>query len=78
VNAGQLCPDFVLELRSPSDRVTDVPDKMVEYLASGVHLGWLIEPIAREVHVYRQGQAVERHEAPVLSGLTLRPADVWH
>jgi Uma2 family endonuclease len=46
-----LCPDFVLELRLPSDRVTEVQDKMVEYLASGVRLGWLIEPI-------------ERHEAP--------------
>ncbi|ETX08114.1 MAG: hypothetical protein ETSY2_07280 [Candidatus Entotheonella gemina] len=79
-----LCPDFVLELRSPSDRLTDLQDKMAEYLANGARLGWLIDPIARVVHVYRPGEAAERLEAPaevsgepVLSGFTLRLADIW-
>ncbi len=79
-----LCPDFVLELRSPSDRITNLQDKMIEYLANRARLGWLIDPIACVVHVYRPGETVERHEAPVemsgepmLPGLTLRLADVW-
>lgn len=79
-----LCPNFVLKLRSPSDRITDLQDKMIEYLANRARLGWLIDPIACVVHVYRPGEAVERHEAPVemsgepmLPGLTLRLADVW-
>ncbi len=79
-----LCPDFVLELRSPSDRVTELQDKMVEYLANGARLGWLIDPIARAIHIYRPGETVQRHEAPeevsgepVLPGFTLRLADVW-
>lgn len=79
-----LCPDFVLELRSPSDRVTELQEKMEEYLANGARLGWLIDPIARVVHVYRPGEAVERLEAPVevsgepvMLGFTLWLADVW-
>ena len=79
-----LCPDFVLELRSPSDRLAALQDKMQEYLDNGARLGWLIDPIERVVYVYRPGKAVERLEAPeevsgesVLSGFVLRLRTVW-
>src|SRR5262249_13348962 len=48
-----LCPDFVAELRSPSDRLSQLQVKMEEYIANGAQLGWLIDPIERKVHIYR-------------------------
>ena len=48
-----LCPDFVIDLRSPSDSLTKLQTKMEEYLANGASLGWLIDPMERTVHVYR-------------------------
>ncbi|MDP8908288.1 MAG: Uma2 family endonuclease, partial [Chloroflexota bacterium] len=48
-----LCPDFVLELRSDSDKLTTLQAKMREYLANGARLGWLIDPQTRTVHIYR-------------------------
>ena len=78
------CPDFVLELRSPSDRLSDLQSKMEEYLTNGAHLGWLIDPIERVVYVYRPGEAVERLDnprevsgEPVLAGFVLRLEDIW-
>ena len=55
-----LCPDFVVELRSPADRLPALQDKMAEYIANGAVLGWLIDPSNREVFVYRPGVDVER------------------
>lgn len=79
-----VCPDFVAEIRSPSDRLTDLRAKMEEYRASGARLGWLIDPIARTVDIYRPGQAVETLEAPqrlsgeaVLPGLSIELRRVW-
>ncbi len=48
-----LCPDFVIELRSPSDSLSLLQTKMEEYVANGASLGWLIDPANRKVHVYR-------------------------
>jgi len=48
-----LCPDFVIELRSPSDRLTDVQEKMEEWMANGCQLGWLIDPVEEQAFVYR-------------------------
>src|SRR5437764_2388029 len=48
-----LCPDFVLELRSPSDPLRVVQDKMEEYMRNGARLGWLLEPVGKQVHIYR-------------------------
>jgi Uma2 family endonuclease len=48
-----LCPDFVLELRSPSDRLKTLQKKMQEYVANGARLAWLLDPFERSVHVYR-------------------------
>ncbi|MBX2799956.1 MAG: Uma2 family endonuclease [Myxococcales bacterium] len=79
-----LCPDFVIELRSPSDRLEALHDKMREYIANGLRLGWLIDPADRLVWVYRPGGVVERHEAPttlsggdVLVAFELATARLW-
>lgn len=54
-----LCPDFVIELRSASDRLQVLQDKMREYIANGAQLGWLIDPFEKKIHVYRPNAAVE-------------------
>ena len=59
-----LCPDFVIELRSLSDNVKTLQDKMQEYSDNGAQLGWLLDPIDRRVYVYRSGVAVECLENP--------------
>ncbi len=59
-----LCPDFVIELRSPSDALADLQAKMQEYIDNGAELGWLIDPLTRHVHVYRPGIAPEELDAP--------------
>ena len=69
-----LCPDFVVELRSASDRLSDVQKKMREYLDNGVKLGWLIDPISHRVEVYRPKHEVEVLDAPTsVSGEPLLP-----
>ncbi|MEW6211061.1 MAG: Uma2 family endonuclease [Acidobacteriota bacterium] len=50
-----ICPDFVAELRSKSDRLSSLQEKMEEYIANGAQLGWLIDPIEKKVHIYRPG-----------------------
>lgn len=79
-----ICPDFVLELRSPSDTLRTIQAKMVEYLANGARLGWLLDPPTRRVYVYRPGTAVERLGDPesvsgesVLPGFVLNVREVW-
>ena len=78
-----LCPDFVIELRSESDhevaqlccdRLKPLQDKMQEYLASGLRLGWLINPQDQVVEIYRLGKNVEFVEFPAtLSGEDVLP-----
>ncbi|MGK7875350.1 MAG: Uma2 family endonuclease [Xenococcaceae cyanobacterium] len=69
-----LCPDFVVELRSPSDSLAWVRDKVREYMDNGASLGWLIDPKRRVVEVYRRGQDVEILQAPMsLSGEDVLP-----
>lgn len=58
----RLTPAFVIELRSPSDRLAAVREKMEAWMANGVELGWLVDPYAREVHVYEAGVAAPRIE----------------
>jgi Uma2 family endonuclease len=48
-----LCPDFVVELRSDSDRLRTLQAKMEEYIANGAQLGWLLDPLQRKVWIYR-------------------------
>ncbi|HEY9825689.1 MAG TPA: Uma2 family endonuclease [Stenomitos sp.] len=72
-----LCPDFVIELRSESDRLKPLQNKMQEYLASGLRLGWLINPQDRTVEVYRAGKTVEIVQLPTqLSGEDVLPGFV--
>ncbi|MCC6508838.1 MAG: Uma2 family endonuclease [Pirellulaceae bacterium] len=54
-----ICPDFVVELRSETDRVTDLMAKMQEYLDNGAQLGWLIDPLTRQVHVYQRSKEIQ-------------------
>jgi len=59
-----ICPDFVIELRSRTDSLEQLHQKMQEYLNSGLRLGWLIDPQNQEVEIYRQNQQVEIRELP--------------
>ena len=69
-----ICPDFLIELRSRSDRITPLQNKMQEYLASGLRLGWLINPKDKQVEIYRMGQEAEVVGMPVvLSGEEVLP-----
>lgn len=64
-----ICPDFVIELRSASDSLTKLKSKMHEYLENGAKLGWLIDPSKGKVYIYRQNETVETLEQPkTLSG----------
>ena len=53
-----LCPDFVIELRSASDSLKDLREKMEEYIENGARLGWLIDPKNKRVYVYRPNSEV--------------------
>jgi len=69
-----ICPDFVIELRSKSDSLKLLQNKMQEYLDSGLLLGWLINPQNQEVEIYRTNQEVEIVKLPVnLSGEKVLP-----
>ena len=79
-----LCPDFVIELLSPTDTLSRTQAKMREYLANGLALGWLIDPFARRVYVYRRGAELEVLDdpeavdgAPVLPRFRLDLRRVW-
>jgi Uma2 family endonuclease len=69
-----ICPDFVIELRSRTDRLKPLQDKMQEYLSSGLRLGWLINPQDGQVEIYRPDRAVEILPYPAtLSGEDVLP-----
>ena len=79
-----LCPDFVIELMSISDRLNTVKEEMDEYISNGVRLGWLIDPYEKQVHIYRAGQPVQLLDNPatisgdpVLAGFVLNLAEIW-
>lgn len=69
-----LCPDFIVELRSPSDSLRSLQDKMQEYIDNGARLGWLINPQSQQVEIYRPCLEKEVLLAPTsLSGEQLLP-----
>ncbi|GAB4216669.1 MAG: Uma2 family endonuclease [Synechococcales cyanobacterium] len=79
-----ICPDFVMELCSPSDDLALLQVKMQEYQANGCRLGWLLDPERRQVWTYRPGSAVTVLEAPAqvsgdpeLPGFCLETAFIW-
>jgi Uma2 family endonuclease len=79
-----LAPDFVIELRSPSDSSSKLKAKMEEYIENGVSLGWLIDSKEQKVYVYRPNKEVEILENPkevsggsLLKGFTLNLKEIW-
>ena len=79
-----ICPDFVIELRSPSDSLKPLQEKMQEYMDNGTRLGWLINRKNRQVEIYRQGREKEILENPttlsgedVLPGFVLNLSLIW-
>ena len=79
-----ICPDFVIELMSPSDNLKVTQAKMQEYQDNGASLGWLINRKDREVEIYRIGKPKEILKAPIsLSGEDVLPdfvlslGDIW-
>ena len=77
-------PDFVFEVLSPTDRLEDAREKMEQWIANGVSLGWLIDGDRETVYVYRRGQPVREHtgieqlegEGP-LAGFVAYFEDIW-
>jgi Uma2 family endonuclease len=61
---SHICPDFVVELRSKNDDMSKLREKMEEYIAQGIKLGWLINPRGGIVEIYRPSQPVEVLERP--------------
>ena len=79
-----LCPEFVIELLSPSDSLAGVRRKMEEYRDNGARLGWLVDPVRRQVVIYRADGVAERHAGTgvltgesVLPGFALDAAAIW-
>ncbi|MGD1701700.1 Uma2 family endonuclease [Dapis sp. BLCC M229] len=79
-----LCPDFVVELMSPSDSLPKTREKMLEYIENGALLGWLINRKKREVEIYRPQQEVEILVNPetvsgenILPGFVLDLETIW-
>jgi Uma2 family endonuclease len=69
-----IAPDFVIELRSASDRLLPLQEKMRAYIENGVRLGWLINPQSKQVEIYRLGKVPEVLDAPTrLSGEDVLP-----
>ncbi len=79
-----LCPDFVIELRSESDNLKDLQNKMSEYIENGARLGWLIDPKNKQALIYRANGEVEILENPdkvsgedVLKDFELDLTEIW-
>ena len=79
-----ICPDFVVELTSPSDRLPEVQEKMSEWMENGAGLGWLIDADARTAYISRPGLPVEKLIAPrklvgegPVAGFVLDLAVIW-
>ncbi|MGB3207304.1 MAG: Uma2 family endonuclease [Crinalium sp.] len=79
-----IAPDFVIELRSSSDSIKTLREKMQEYIDNGVRLAWLIDPQTKQVEIYRKNQQVEILNSPdtvsgedVLPGFVLNLNKIW-
>jgi Uma2 family endonuclease len=77
-------PDFIIELMSPTDELRTTQQKMSEYMSCGVKLGWLINPDARQVEIYRTKKDKETIDNPqslsgenILSGLTVDLTEIF-
>ncbi len=79
-----IAPDFVIELRSQSDSLQKLKDKMQEYIENGVSLGWLIDATRRKIYVYSSNNEIEILEnpteisgEPILQGFVLNLKEIW-
>lgn len=79
-----VCPDFVVELRSETDSLRKLKNKMQEYIENGASLGWLIDATTRKVYVYRPNEEVKVLEnpseisgEPLLKGFVLNLKEIW-
>ena len=79
-----LCPDFVVELMSPSDTRSVLQSKMQEYQDNGVRLGILIDRTSKQIDIYRVGKTIETIDRPeiisgedVLPGFELKMSLIW-
>jgi Uma2 family endonuclease len=79
-----VCPFFLIEVLSPADDLQKLQEKMDEYMANGCQLGWLIDPLQKQVHIYRASQPVNVLDNPAtlvgdpeLPGFMLDLAPVW-
>ena len=79
-----ICPDFVIELRSKSDNLRKLQNKMREYIENGARLGWLVDSYEKRVHVYRADKTAEVFENPrsvsgedVLKDFELDLTEIW-
>ena len=80
---ARLCPDFVIEVRSESDNLSELQEKMDKWLKNGVRLGWLIDPQTQTTKIYRPDRDPEEKKftellsgEDVLIGFTMNVADV--
>ena len=79
-----LCPDFAIEIRSPTDSLRVLRSKMQEYIDNGAELAWLIDPEQKRVYIYRPQAPIEQIQAPqtvsgdpVLTGFVLDLREIW-
>src|SRR4028119_2371915 len=84
IKFAPIVPDFVVELRSESDTLKDLSDKMQQYINNGVKLGWLIDRKRRRVYIYRPGVPVQQLDNPEtvsgdpeLPGFVLKLGEIW-
>jgi Uma2 family endonuclease len=80
-----ICPDFIIELRSPSDRLPDLEAKMHQWIANGAQVAWLIDPQEKSVSIYRLGQEPEHLVQPTsvqgdgpIAGFELVMDRIWN
>jgi Uma2 family endonuclease len=79
-----VCPEFVIELRSPSDNLVDLQAKMEMWIANGAEVAWLIDPLEKAVTIYRPGEQPEHLAQPTsiqgtgpIVGFELVLARIW-
>jgi Uma2 family endonuclease len=80
-----LCPEFVVEVMAPSDRLKDAKEKMIEWMANGVQLGWLVDGDRQTVYIYRAGRREPEKKTGIkklagegpITGFVLDLTEIW-
>jgi len=83
---AHVCPEFVIELMSESDELSDLKEKMITWIDNGVLLGWLIEPRKKQTYIYRSKSEIDYEVVPfdqklsgeeILPGLEVKLSDIF-